>query len=197
MPARSSERATFFSHVVRLRTRDPVFRSLPIGLKTFESTSNRFIPDQALRHTLGRAHVSRQGQRPHARGLAIEARRLMPDVLEAFTRANVQHGRDCFGTMRLPFQALSPLLVQGMDNMTDSLNSTAHQLRNRLRQHPTGTGEHDLGTTDTEGVRCAPIGLQLEPLIIGQRSNKERWFHSPSILRETPLHKNSCGDALG
>ena len=105
-------------------------------------------------------------------------------------------GVTVFGRCRLLRQALYPLRVKGMDDITDSLDRTAHQLRNGLRGQPPGTREDDLGTPDTEGVRCAPVGLQLDTLIIGQRSNKERWFHSPSIPRETPLHKNSCGDAL-
>jgi hypothetical protein len=121
---------------------------------------------------------------------------LRQEVLEAFTLARVQHRRDGLGTMRRPCQALSPRLVKGLDNLTDRLDSPAHQRRHRLRQPPTGTGEPAWGTTDTAGVRCASIGLQLETRIIGQRAHKERGFHSPSLLRETPLHKNSCGDAL-
>ena len=81
----------------------------------------------------------------------------------------------------------TPLLVQGMEHITDSVDRTAHELRHRLRQHPTGTGEHDWRTTDTEGVRSAPIGFPLETLIIGQRSKKERWFPSPRIPREIPM----------
>ena len=196
MPARSSDRATFFSHVVRIRTRDPVFRSLPIGLKTFESTSNRFIPDQALRHTLGIAHVSRQGQRPHARGLAIEARRLRQDVLEAFTLANVQHGRDCFGTIRLPSKPSPPCSLKAWIT-----------LRTVCTAQPTscaigfGSIRRALASTiwarrtrKASAVRRSASNWSRSSSVKGR--NKERWFQSPSILRETPLHKNSCGDAL-
>ena len=59
-PVRSSDHATFFSRVVRIRTRDPVFRPLPIGLKPLESAADRFITQQALRHALRIAHLSRR-----------------------------------------------------------------------------------------------------------------------------------------
>ena len=93
-PARSSDRATFFSRIVRIGTRDPVFRPLPIGLQPLEGAADRFITQQALRHALLIAHFRRQSQRPHPRGLAIEARRLMQEMLEAVTVGGIQHGRD-------------------------------------------------------------------------------------------------------
>ena len=42
-------------------------------------------------------------------------------------------------------------------------------------------GEHNLSTTNTESVRCAPISLQLETLFISQKSKRERCFHNPNI----------------
>src|SRR5262245_24414533 len=83
-----------------------------------------------------------------------------------------------------------------MDDITDSLDGATHQLRNGLRRQPPGTGEDDLGTADTEGVCGAPVGLQLDTFLIGQRSDKNWWFHSPSIPLEAQLHHNSSGNAL-
>jgi hypothetical protein len=60
----------------------------------------------------------------------------MQDVLEAFTLGSVQHGLDCLRTIRLPCQALHALLVKGLDNITDSLDRTAYQLRNGLWGQP-------------------------------------------------------------
>ena len=71
--------------------------------------------------------------------------------------------------------------------MTDSLDGTAHKLRNGFRGQPPGTREDDLGPPETEGVRGAAVSLQLHTLIIGQGSNKERWFHSPSIHIGDPI----------
>jgi hypothetical protein len=118
-------------------------------------------------------------------------------VLEAFTLGGIQHGCDGSGTIRLLLKACDTLGVKGTNDITNSLDGAPHQLRNGLRGQPLGTREDDLGTPDTEGVRGAAVGLQLPTLLIGQGSNKERWFHSPSIPREPPLHTNSCGDALG
>jgi hypothetical protein len=149
-----------------------VFRPLPIGLKPFEGTTDRFITHPALRHALLRAHVSRQGQRPHSSGFAIEAWRLMQDMLEAVTGSGVQHGLDGLRPRRLLRQVFHALRIKGVDDITDGLDGTSYKLRNGLRRQPTGTGEDDLGTADTEGVRRAPLGLQLETLIIGQESDK-------------------------
>ena len=52
---------------------------------------------------------------------------------------------------------------------------------------PLGTREDDLGTPDTAGVCRASVGFQLPTLIISQGSDKEWWFHSPSISREIPI----------
>jgi hypothetical protein len=121
----------------------------------------------------------------------------MQKMLEAFTAGSIQHGRDGLRTIRLLPQALHALRVKGVDDIADGLDRTPHELRNGFRRQPTGTRQDDLGPPDTEGVCGASVGLQLHALIIGQGSNTERWFHSPSILLETSLHKNSCGDALG
>src|SRR5262249_19268055 len=142
------------------------------------------------------AHLRRQGQRPHPRRPAIEARRLMQKMLEAVTRGAIQHGLDSFRTIRLPLQALHTPPVKSMDDVTDGLDGTPHQLRNGLRGQPAGTRQDDLGPPDTEGVRGASVGLQLYTLIISQGSDKHWWFHSPSIPLEAQLPKNSCGDAL-
>ena len=82
---------------MRIRTRDPVLRPLPIGLKPLEGTADRFITQQTLRHAWLRAHRRRQSQRPQPRGLAIEARRLMQNVLETFTAAASSTGLTVFG----------------------------------------------------------------------------------------------------
>jgi hypothetical protein len=87
--------------------------------------------------------------------------------------------------------------VKGMEDIPDGVDRTPHQLRNGLGGQPSGTGKDDVGPPDTASVCGATVGLQLYTLIIGQGSNKERWFHSPSIPLETLLQKNSCGDALG
>jgi hypothetical protein len=192
----SSGRAAFFSRVVRIRTRDPVFRSFPIGLKPFEGPANGFITHQVLSHPLLIAHFSRQGQGPHPRGLAIETRRLRQEMLETVTARGIQHGLNGLRTMRLLRQALHAPRVKSMEDVTDSLHRTPHKLRNELRRQPAGTRQDDLGTPDTEGVRAAAVGFQLPTLVIGQGANKEWWFQSPSLPLEAQWHKNSCGDAL-
>jgi len=121
----------------------------------------------------------------------------MQEMLEAVTGRGVQDGLDGLRPIRLLLQALHAPRVKGLDDVTDGLHGTAHQLRKRLWRQPLGTGKDDLGTADTEGVRRMPVGLQLETLSIGQGADKNWWFHSPSILLEAQLHKNSCGLALG
>ena len=111
----------------------------------------------------------------------------MQKMLEAFTPGGRQHRLDGLGTIRLPLQALHAPRVKGVEDITDGLDGTAHQLRNGLRRQPTGTGEDDLGTADTEGVHRTSVGLQLDTLIIGQGSDKYWWFHSPSIPIGSPI----------
>jgi hypothetical protein len=121
----------------------------------------------------------------------------MQERLEPVTRGGSQHGRDGLRTIRLPLQALHTPPVQGMEDITDSLDGTPHELRHGLRGQPAGTRQDDLGPPDTDGVRGTAVGLQLATLIIGQGSDKYGGFHSPSIPLEVQLHKNSCGNALG
>ena len=83
-----------------------------------------------------------------------------------------------------------------MNDVTDGLDRTSHQLRNGLRGQLLGTREDDLGPPGTPGVCRASVGFQLPTLIISQGSDKDWWFHSPSISRKLRLPKNSCGDAL-
>ncbi len=85
----------------------------------------------------------------------------MQDMLEAVTSWGVQHRLYSLRPMRLLIHALYTPRVKGVDDIPDGLEGTSHQLRNGLRRQPTGTGEDDLGTADTEGVRRAPVGLQL------------------------------------
>jgi hypothetical protein len=97
----------------------------------------------------------------------------MQEMLEAVTGCDIQHGLGGLRPIRLLRQALYALGVKDVDDVTDGLDGTAHQLRNGLRRQPTGTGKDNLGTADTEGVRRASIGLQLETLIIRQGSDKD------------------------
>ena len=59
--ALDSARATFFSRLVRIGTRDPVFHPFPIGLQPLESPADGFITPQTLRHALLVAHFRRLG----------------------------------------------------------------------------------------------------------------------------------------
>src|SRR5262249_46650003 len=102
----SADRATFFSGVVRIGARDPVFRPLPLGMKPLEGPADAFITQQALRDALLIAHLRRQAQRPHPGGLAIEAWRLMQEMLEAVTGRGVQNRLDGLWPIRLLRQAL-------------------------------------------------------------------------------------------
>jgi hypothetical protein len=174
-----------------------MFRPFPIGLKPLESSADRFITHQALRDALLITRVSRQGQRPHARGFALEAWRLMQEMLEAITSRGLQHGLDGLRPIRLLCQALQAACVTGVDDVTNSWDRTAHKVRNGLRRPPLGTREDDVGPPDTEGICSASVGLQLETLRIGQGSDKHGWFHNPSIPTRAQLHNDSCGDALG
>lgn len=111
-PAPSDDRATFVSPVVRVRTRDPVLGPLPIGLQAWQRPSDRFITHQTLRHPLLVTHGRRQGQCPHPCGLAVEPRRLLQKVLEAFTLGGIQYECASFGTIRRLLQALHPLVLK-------------------------------------------------------------------------------------
>ena len=89
--------------------------------------------------------------------------------------------------MRLLRQALHAPGRKGVEAVTDSWDSTAHQRRKGLRGQPPGTGQDDVGPAATAGVRRAAVGLQLETFIIGQGSDKEWWFPSPSIPTGSPI----------
>jgi hypothetical protein len=195
-PRRSGNHATFFSRVLRIRTRDPVFGTLPIGPQALQRSAEAFLTQTSLRHPLLMADLGGEGQCPHPGGLTIGARRLMQDMLETLTVDGVQYRLNALRTIRVPHQTLHTLPVKGPDDVADGLDGTSHQLRNRLRRQPTGTRENDLGSPDPEGVRGASVSLQLHTFLIGQGSNKERWFHNPSLPWEARLHNNSCGDAL-
>ena len=117
-------------------------------------------------------------------------------MLEACTVRRVQRGLDRLGPIRLPGHARHPLLVQGMEEVPDGLDSAASQWGNGVRRQPTRTREDALGTADAAGVRRAPVGLQRHTLIVGYGADKEWWFHHPRIPLEAPWHKNSSGDAL-
>ena len=110
-----------------------MFRPLPIGLQLFDRTADGFIAPQALGHAVRIAHLRRQGQRPHSWRLALGARRLVQEMLEAFTRGGIQRWLDGLWTIRLLSQALHALGVQGMEDMTDRLDGTAHKLRHGCR----------------------------------------------------------------
>ena len=66
-----------------------------------------------------------------------------------------------------------------------------------LWREPAGTGQHNLGTPQAEGIGGAPRRFQLQTFIIGQGSDIERWFHNPSVPWKLQLHKSFCGNALG
>ena len=79
--AQSSDRATFFSRILRIRARDPVFRALPIRPQSLQGPADAFITQQALSHAVFIAHLRCEGQRPHPRlCLAIGPWRLMQEV---------------------------------------------------------------------------------------------------------------------
>src|SRR4029450_1406843 len=89
-PGRSDDRATFFSCVVWIRTRDPVFGPLPIGPQALQRPADGFITHTPPGHTLVMAHLCGQGECPDARGLAIGTRGLMQDMLELLTLGSVE-----------------------------------------------------------------------------------------------------------
>jgi hypothetical protein len=145
-----------------------------MGLKLLDGTANGFITQQALGHAVLVAYLRRESQRPHPCGLAIGARRLLPNMLEAFTLGGIQRWRNGLRTIRLLPQALHTLGIKGMHDIADSLDRTAYKLGNRLRRQATGTREDDLSPSDPEGVRAAAVGLPRHTLSIGQGANKER-----------------------
>ena len=132
-PARSDDRATFFSRILRIRTRDPVFGPFPIGPQALQRPANGFITHTSRGHALFMAHLGGQGERPDARGLAIGARRLMQKMLETLTIIGVQCWLHTLGPCRLLGHACQAARIKGMDDVADGLHATAHQLRNRLR----------------------------------------------------------------
>jgi hypothetical protein len=155
-PTRSGDRATFFSCVVRIRTRDPVLRPFPVGPQALQRPADGFITHTPRGHPLLVAHLGGQGKRPDTRGLAIGARRLMQDMLETLTRGGVQGRLDALGPRRLLRNACQASRIKGMDDVADGLYTTPHQLRNRLRRQPAATRQHHLGTTQTEGIGGVP-----------------------------------------
>jgi hypothetical protein len=156
-PARSDDRATFFSRVLRIRTRDPGFGPFPIGPQALQRSADGFITHTACGHALFMAHLGGQGERPDARGLAIGARRLMQNMLEALTTGGVQCRLHALGPCRLLGHACQATRMKGRDDVADGLHATAHQLRNRLRRQPAGTRKHNLGPTYTEGIGGAAL----------------------------------------
>ena len=61
-PARSGDRATFFSRVVRIRTRDPVFGPLPIGPQPLQGPADGFITQTGARSRLAHGTPGRPGR---------------------------------------------------------------------------------------------------------------------------------------
>jgi hypothetical protein len=121
----------------------------------------------------------------------------MQDILETLTRGGVQDRLYALGPRRLLRSGDQARRIKGMDDVADGLHTTAHQRRNRLRRQPAGTRQHNLGTTQTEGIGGTPSRFSLQAFIIGQGSNRERWFHDLSVPWEAQLHNYSCGNALG
>src|SRR5262249_29558315 len=113
----SRSRHFFFARSVD-RARDPVFRPLPTGVKPLEGSADAFITQHTLRDALLIAYLSRQAQRPHPGGLAIEARRLMQEMLEAVTGRGVQHGLGSLWPIRLLRQALHAPCMKGVEDVT-------------------------------------------------------------------------------
>ena len=156
-PGRSDDRATFFSCVVRIRTRDPVFGPLPIGPQALQGPADGFITQTPCGHALFMAHLGGQGERPEARGLAIGARGLMQDMLELLTLGGGEGRHRTLGPRRLFGHACQAGCIKGMDDIAHGLHAAAHQLRNQLWRQPAGTRQHNLGTTHAEGIGGAPV----------------------------------------
>ena len=155
-PGRSGDRATFFSCVVRIRARDPVFRPLPMGPQALQGPADGFITQTPRSHALLMAHLGGQGERPDARGLAIGARGLMQDMLERSHVGAVKVGTTLLGRVDCFATHARPVVLKAW-----------RTLRTVCTQHPPaaqsvvatarGHSPHNLGTTHTEGIGGAPI----------------------------------------
>jgi hypothetical protein len=156
-PGRSADHATFFSCIVRIRTRDPVFGPFPIGPQAVQGPADGFITQTPRGHTLLMAHLGREGERPEARGLAIGAWGLMQDMLELLTLGGGEGRHHTLGPRRVCGQACQAGGIQGMADIAHGLHAAAHQLRNRLWRQPAGTRQHNLGTTDAASLGGAPV----------------------------------------
>src|SRR4029453_291498 len=150
-PGRSDDRATFFSCVVRIRTRHPVFRPLPIGPQTVQGPADRFITQTPLRDALLVANLGSQRERPEARGLARGARGLMQDMLELLTLGGGEGWHHTLGPRRRLGYTSQAGRVKGLDDIADGLHTAPYQLRKRLWRQPAGTPQHNLGTPRAEG----------------------------------------------
>jgi hypothetical protein len=111
-PGRSADHATFFSCVVRIRTRDPVFGPLPVGPQAVQGPADAFITQTPRGHALFMAHLGSEGERPDARGLAIGAWGLMQDMLELLTLGAVKVGTALLGRVECLAMHARPVVLK-------------------------------------------------------------------------------------
>jgi len=155
-----------------------VFGPLPADAEPLQGLADSLAAELARRPAAFETGGGDQGQAPQAGGLAQGAGRLVQQGLERLGMLGAQQGFDGRRSGRLFAQAAHAFLVEGVDDMADRRGSATEVAGDLLRRLALGTGQEDLAAPQGKRIGGTQTGLKLPPLGVGQRSNKQGWFHT-------------------
>jgi hypothetical protein len=150
-----------------------MFRPTPTGPQALEGHAERFITDQARRHTLCHAHLSSQLYGPCATGLAKLPGRLVQDGPKLFPFSRGKYRFDCLGASGLLLQAGHPVGIEGANGVAHRLGGTSHLLGDEGWTLSSGTCQHNLAAAHHQRVPRTSAPLQVPALLRGHSPNKE------------------------
>jgi hypothetical protein len=100
----------------------------------------------------------------------------MQQAVDALPFRGIEDGLDCPGNAGLFSEACEPTLREGVQRITNRLDTTADLLGNRCWGLLPGAGQDNLAAAQSQRMLGAQTAFEVTAFIIGQGANKHRWF---------------------
>lgn len=120
---------------------------LPIGSQTRQRPPDRLIADLGLGQPLLEGDFGQKVQRPQARGFVESARRVMQQMLQLSQVRLRKKGLAAFGAVGPPLQTVQITGMEGVDDITHTLNTPAIGCGNLARCLLSSAGQQVLSAT--------------------------------------------------
>jgi len=101
----------------------------------------------------------------------------MQQAMDTLTLRGIEYGLNCPWDAGLLGEARKPTLREGVQSVADGLDATADRLGNLCWRLLLCAGQENLATTQSKRFLGAQTAFEVAALLIGQRANKDRWFH--------------------